>query len=536
MTRAGTGVTRWTRVRIGAQVLFVVLLASLLCGLVVWLARRPLLHVRFDATRGNRESLSPELVELFERLPAPVTAEAFFTPVQAPYDRVVEAVHGQTEGLLFIAANQYPARLRFVKHDTGDVARTRDALRSLGVDEDNVVVLHAGGLRAILRLGDLADIDLRVPGPGQNARPELTRYKGQEALYRALRQVSSARAPQVYFSWGHGEPDIRSGASTDLSALAQRLTSDGFAVERWEPGAGAAVPKDCDVLAIVAPEMPLAPETADAVRAYLARGGRLLAVPDERYATGPGSVAELCAEVGLRIEPGTVCRPFTDRFGRTVSAGPACTDMRIGVAEGQLNANHPVTRPLWRQGQSVRFVRSHAVRPARDSGPAGVALQPLATSPESSWIERPPPSPGAPREHASNVSEWNLDTESQAAEWLAAAAEFFARAADGGAGPTGPLATPDAELPRGRVLVIGSALALASDPEVFATNRAFLLNAFNWLASREHLVTISRAQIEQPTLDVAEGSALRIVFWISLVLLPGLCFALGGLIWWRRSR
>ena len=56
------------------------------------------------------------------------------------------------------------------------------------------------------------------------------------------------------------------------------------------------------------------------------------------------------------------------------------------------------------------------------------------------------------------------------------------------------------------------------------------------LASREHLVSISGSQVDRPIMNVAEGSAVTRVFWIAIVLLPGLCLALGSLIWWRRTR
>ena len=525
MSAAHKPVGRWTRPAIALQVFAVGLLATALAILAVWLAQRPALHVRFDATRDGRVSLSPELRELCARLPEQVTAEIFFNPLPAPYDIPAGIAQGEMKNLLAIAHNEFPTRFQVVDHDLGDVAAARDRMLALGVQEENVVVLRRGARQSVLRLfRDIADIDLRSPGPGQPPRPELARFKGADALFAALRQVLRERAPTVYFSRGHGERDPEGGAERDVAGLALMLAGEGFAVERWEPPVDGSLPADCDVLAIVAPETPFSAAALSSIRGFLAAGGRLFAVPGEGPLADSSGFVELLADFGLEVQPGFVCRPFRDRLGRAVAAGPDCLDMRIGP-EGQLNANHPITSPLWRAAQAVRFVRSRALVARRERAPTGAALQPLATSPPASWIELPRPAPGG-EEYA-----WSLESEAQSAQWLAAVAEFF---------PSAPLAraAPGAhgELARGRVCAVGSPTAVSSAPEVFAENKAFLLNAFHWLAAQEQLVTISREQLERPVVDVQAGAAVAWIQAVASLALPGLCLALGLATWWRRRR
>lgn len=520
--RRGGGTGRLVRFGISLQVLLVLVLAVVVCGLAIWVTRRPPLHQRFDLTAEGRGSLSPEVEALCKNLPDEVTVDLFFTPPPPHLSDSVGRAQAETRYLLKIARSQFPTKFVIHDHDVTDVAEAEGRLLELGVDrQEDMVVLTRGPLRSVLRLGrDLAEIGLRATAPGQPAVPFLARFKGQEALGSALRELLQERAPTVYFSWGQDERDIESEDDEDLRALRRLLESDGFVVERWEPERDGPVPDDCDVLAVIAPDQPFTENGANAIRAYVAAGGRLVAAPSHVLTGGPGSINELLAEFGIAVDEGYVCRPYFDRWRRPVFEGEDCLDIRVSDS---LSQHHAVTRPLWKQQQSVRFVRCRPLAQAPDARQrlAGVSVLPLAHAPGQAWVERP---------DANGRYTFALDGEDQTARlWLACVSEFL---------PTTDEArvTGADERPRSRVVAVGSSEVLASAPAIFNVNRGFLLNLFNWIASRDYLVTIDVRNVARPTVDVQRGDAVAVIQAASVFGLPGLCLLLGLFTWWRRSR
>jgi hypothetical protein len=98
-----------------------------------------------------------------------------------------------------------------------------------------------------------------------------------------------------------------------------------------------------------------------------------------------------------------------------------------------------------------------------------------------------------------------------------------------------PAAVPSAdELVQARILVIGTPEALNNEA-MEGRNAPFLLNAFNWLASREYRITIPTRTDDKRILAVGGTRNLQVFHRVAVIFMPGLCAALGlGLWWWRR--
>ena len=92
----------------------------------------------------------------------------------------------------------------------------------------------------------------------------------------------------------------------------------------------------------------------------------------------------------------------------------------------------------------------------------------------------------------------------------------------------------DAARVESRVLAFGSVDALAN--HLLTTNRDFLANAFDWLASREYRVRIESTNPSARRLDLADPQPVSRIHTVAVILLPGLCAALGILTWSRRRR
>jgi ABC-type uncharacterized transport system involved in gliding motility auxiliary subunit len=85
----------------------------------------------------------------------------------------------------------------------------------------------------------------------------------------------------------------------------------------------------------------------------------------------------------------------------------------------------------------------------------------------------------------------------------------------------------------GRMVVIGDS-DYATNPMIgMQHNGDLFYNAINWLAEDENLISIRPKSMtnRRVTLTQAQSTAL---YWIDVVLLPGLVVFAGILIWWKR--
>jgi ABC-type uncharacterized transport system involved in gliding motility auxiliary subunit len=64
-------------------------------------------------------------------------------------------------------------------------------------------------------------------------------------------------------------------------------------------------------------------------------------------------------------------------------------------------------------------------------------------------------------------------------------------------------------------------------------NRDLFLNTINWLAQQENLISIRPRDPESRGVTLTSDGAQRI-FWLAIVIIPGLILTAGIQTWWRR--
>ena len=526
--KGGTGT--WTRVGIGLQVLVSVLLAGAAAVLLTWLSVRPGLWGRVDLTEDSRQTLDESLSTLIESLPRTVTAEVFFRQLDAPLREVgIEAQQRMLE-LLIVARNQLPEKLRVIEHNLGDLASVSARMQELNLDEVNVVVLHDGERQVVLRLfRDLARID---PGnPGMRIPPSLEAFLGDQALGDAILQIGIEHSPKIYFTEGQGERSLYGTEIFQLGSLHSALLSDGFELALWNPGESPEVPADCDVLAVIDPRQPFGAEALESMHRFAARGGRLLITPSKQRAAldGPGSMAVFLREYGIEVQAGFICKPLVNSLGQVTYGDPRCGFYMIGP-EG-LDRRHPVTASLWSVERQVLMSSARAFK--RGIAPENGRLLDVVRSAANSWQD-------LPAADGSSDWRWNQRLEAGGSFTLVLAAEFQPTEAPGPGQLTAPVLEQlgSQEERRTRILALGSPDAFGNgDPGGVApidVNRDLALNAFNWLASRDHRITIRPRKYESRVLDLGKSQGL--LNWVTMLLLPGLSLLMGALVWWRRRR
>ncbi|MDP6409143.1 MAG: GldG family protein [Planctomycetota bacterium] len=520
----GTG--RATRLGIAATVSLNLALAAGAAGGLTWLAARPGLRSRIDLTAGGENTLDANSREVLDGVQGeePILVDVFLRPLPAPLDQISARAQQRLAGLLRLAWEQRPELVRLTHHalagPTG-AGETEARMRELGITEIGVVVVSRGDRKEIVRfLGDVAEIDIGRPAnmPGGYVPPRLLAFRGEEAIVKAVLKVTQGERPHAYFSSGHGERNLYGEDPRDLGLLEAALRQDGFIVKRWVSEEQGAVPDDCAVLALIAPQEPLSPRERDFVREFVDRGGSLIAVPGHRRIAGEGSVSELLEGYGVRVGEGVVSRPYVGAGGSPVYGIPECAEVVVR-AEG-MAARHPITASLRRAERRVRIVFSRPLERGRK--PTGGVLLDLLSASEFTWAD-------LPDEDGVHRWEWDEESEREGPFSLALTSRFPPPLP----GPAPPPGTME-ERPESRVLGLGAPDLFAN--VLFDTNRDFLLNAFNWAASREYRVSISPRDPDLRRLELGSGSGLFVLTMAAVVVLPLSCLLLGLGVAFKRRR
>ncbi|MCZ6597084.1 MAG: GldG family protein [Planctomycetota bacterium] len=524
--------SRGTRAVFAFQVLLATALAVAGAVLAMELAHKR--YLRVDLSANGRNTVDEATLDMIARLPDTLHVDTFFRGLDPPFDAVsLEAIRRML-GTLRVVAGGLRNDVKVEVHDMRDVALVRERQHALGVEGENVMVVRLGERKTVVELfGEIAVVDWGNPSvegvrylaergiPAVDPRTwrvgslvpaRLIDFRGRAALAQAIAKVSAGGSPRVYFSQGHGERSFDGTLVSSVARLKQALERDGFEVETWDPARDGAVPKGCEVLAVVGPDQPFAARELEWIRGYVGGGGRLIAALEWEFSDGEGSLAQLLAGYGLRPVHGVVCLPITDLVGNLVEGDPLCAELHIGK-EG-MAATHPVTEPLHRRNRRVRFAQT-------DSFDVGASPQQgrnmaLVYAPRTAW--RDVRLANGDYDHAFD----NLrETTNQAFALCVLSAFAAPPAADG---------TPV----EARVLALGSASFLAGGS--FSYNRDLLLNAFNWMVERDYRVAVSPRDEGLSYLDVERGNALATVAWVLLLGLPGLCALTGVVVAWGRKR
>jgi gliding motility-associatede transport system auxiliary component len=346
-------------------------------------------------------------------------------------------------------------------------------------------------------------------------RNEKATSDGEQELTNALIKVVQGRQPKVYFTQGHGEKDTTSADRSGYNSISAALTSDNFVVDKVVLAQQTAVPADADVLIIAGPHTDfLAPEL-DMLKAYLAKGGKVLMLldpvlkPDQPQLTGLEAVVKDWA-----ITPGHDIVLDVSGMGRLIG-----TDESVPVAASY--PPHPITQGF---NLLTAFPLARSMTPI-DGGVNGRTAQPIIETSRSSWAETDLKSlttGGAKADDNDKKGPVPLG-----AAVSAPAADSVAKAA----------AKPGDNHPdkkeETRLVAIGDSDFASNAALGVQGNRDLFLNTINWLAQQENLISIRPRDAEDRRITLTADQERRI-FFLTVLIVPGLILLAGVQTWWRR--
>src|SRR2546430_2323366 len=85
----------------------------------------------------------------------------------------------------------------------------------------------------------------------------------------------------------------------------------------------------------------------------------------------------------------------------------------------------------------------------------------------------------------------------------------------------------------GRLVVIGDSDFATNNYARLQRNGDLFMNTINWLAQDEDLIAIRPKSPTDRRVTMTEGQK-NLLFWTTLLLLPGLVLGSGAYVWWKR--
>jgi ABC-type uncharacterized transport system involved in gliding motility auxiliary subunit len=417
-------------------------------------------ELRLDWTFEQRFEISPAVRTRLAELQEPVTATLY-------YDALDPRVR-RTRLLLRTIASAAPEAFLVREHTLDEHPAEADRFE---VSSSNSVVLERGERWQTV------------------ARPT------EGTLYEALYRLDTGRRGTLVLLRGEGEGDPERGGKLGYSGFAAALATEGYTVSSRVSAALTELPEDTDAVIVIAPHRRLLATALDALRRYLARGGRLVALLEPGRESG---VEELLSEYGIDAPPRLVVDPASGPVEESGAQG-------IGVVAFNYEV-HPLTRGL----DTSRMTYFPGVRPLLLRKPrAGDEVKRIVLSSRRAWVTsdlgwlerrsgRPQPEGDAP-----------------GFQTLVAAGRY-------------PREDGDA-----RVVVFGDAGFASNRYLRTLYNLDLILNAVHWATDREPAITLRPKIRRTVQFPVPLANSVRAFYGVGL-LIPELLLIAGGIVWLRR--
>jgi len=278
---------------------------------------------------------------------------------------------------------------------------------------------------------------------------------------------------------------------------------------------------------IAGPKEDFFPAEIESLKAYLGKGGKVLFLLDPRERADSPELTNLVAllkDWGIEIGDNVVINVPSDVQLKEGEAVDVAALASLPNSDGTfvLAAKydpHPIIQGF-RVLTAYRMVRSIS---ASASGSNGHTAQNLVETTETSWAET---------DLKRLTSSGQVAREPSRGDKAGPISIAAAVSAPVSAAPAAP-ATDSQERPETRVAVFGDSDFGSNGLLGFQGNHNLFMNAVNWLARQENLISIRPRdpQDRRVTLTARQQSLIRL---LAIFVIPGVILAAGVQTWWRR--
>jgi ABC-type uncharacterized transport system involved in gliding motility auxiliary subunit len=343
----------------------------------------------------------------------------------------------------------------------------------------------------------------------------------EQAVTNGIIKAITGEQRKVYFTQGHGEKDTGSQDRLGYSSVASMLASDNYGVEQLVLAQQQEVPEDATAVVIAGPRTDFLQPEIDALKKYVAKGGKVMVLLDPPEVTNPTPmplIEDFLSEWGIRVGNDIVL----DASGIGQLIG---TDASVPVAAPPYPP-HAITE---RFGLMTAFPLARSVTPI-EGGTSGRMPQPFVQTSSNSWAETDVKGVAAGGQAEFNADQGDIQGPVVLGVAVSAPATDLPTPLPINASADAP---PEPPTPESRVVVIGDSDFAANSVLGIQGNRDLFLNALNWVAQNENLIAIRPREPADRRITLTADQHQRVML-ISLLIVPGLVFAAGAYSWWRR--
>jgi len=454
-------------------------------------------HHRFDFTEAKVHSLSDQSVTVLKNLENEVRIISFF--LEGNYQR------NTMQHLM----DNYTYHTSQIKHEFIDPDKNPGLVKRYEVTEDGTSIFESG------------EKESRITSTSE------------EEITNAIIKISREKKKTIYFLEGHGEGSIEdledkgySQAKTELEKLAFDVKNLSLALPDTFPG-------DVDLLVIPGPQKDLFPDELETIRHFLRNGGRVFFMIDPQ--TAPG-LSPFLAEFGVKLEDDVI----VDTVSRLMGG-----DYFMPVVSEY--ETHEITSKF-RYATFFPFTRSVDIA---EEMPEGISANVLAKTSQNSWSERQLTEQQVTFDEENDkagpislavvatieykddeLEEESAKSEEPEAESEAEIKEDAPQEED--KEESGAEIEDEKPKSEGRLAVFGDSEFVSNQYYYTSGNGNFFLNTAAWLTEEADLISIQPKTASPKTIQLTPSQG-RLIFFVSLIILPLAVLVTGITIWARRK-
>ncbi len=346
-------------------------------------------------------------------------------------------------------------------------------------------------------------------------RTERVTADTEQDITNGIIKVTTGQQKKVYFTQGHGEKDTAGTERAGYSAIAQALGHENYTVDKLVVAQAGSVPDDAAVVVVAGPQTDFFAPEIDALKQYLARGGKILLMLDPPEKADSAPLTHLVALAhDWDVEVGKDVVVDVSGMGRLIGASEA-----VPVAASY--PSHPITQ---RFSLLTAYPLARSVTPI-PSGVDGHNAQTFIETGPQSWAETDLNAVLTGKPVSFNDGQDRKGP-------IAIAAAVSATATPPAAGKAGK---PGDDAPKAetRVVVMGDSDFASNSALGVQGNRDLFMNTVGWLSQQENLISIRPKEPDDRRLTMTATQVMN-MFWLSIVIIPACIFGAGIYTWSRR--
>jgi ABC-type uncharacterized transport system involved in gliding motility auxiliary subunit len=356
-------------------------------------------------------------------------------------------------------------------------------------------------------------------------RTERVTSSTEQDVTNGIIKVITGEQKKVYFTQGHGEKDPTDSGRNGYNTLADALKRENYTVEKVAIAQQGSVPSDAAVVIVAGPKNDFLPPEVDALKKYLAGGGKLLMELDPPDKDDVPPLTNLIA----------LAHDWDIDVGNNIVVDVSGMGQLFGASEAvPIAVNYPAHPITERFNVMTVYPLTRSV----SAIPGGVnnhnAQQIVETSPRS-WAETNMKDLFASKPVQLEEAKGDKPGPVSIAAAVSAPVQT---PADASKDASGKDAAKDANKPEGpkpetRVVVFGDSDFASNATIGVSGNRDLFMNVVGWLSQQENLISVRAKEAADRRITLTSAQQTNIN-WIAMLGIPVVIFGMGILNWYRR--